>query len=103
MQVHLDGIITFGTRQAPVRAMGFPHPDIPAITPLWVDVDTRRSGRLFVQSSVGPALLGRANKDIRRGFSKIASTFNSSWALVATWDKVGSFDKNGVKVRRTGR
>jgi cysteine-rich repeat protein len=95
--VHLDGIITFGTRQAPVRAMGFPHPDIPAITPLWVDVDTRRSGRLYVQSSVSEALLERVTKDIRRGFSNIASTFTSSFALVATWDKVGSFDKNGAK------
>lgn len=82
--------------------MGFPFPDIPAIVPLWVDVDTRRSGRLYVQSGAVPALLGRANKDTRRAFSKIAKKFNATWALVATWDKVGLFDKQRDKVRTTG-
>ena len=93
----MDGIITLGTRQSPVKAMGLPIPDIPAIAPLWTDVDTRGHGQLYVQSGTDLTLSERVTKDIRRAF-RTSSSFSVSWALVATWHKVGYFDKHDDKV-----
>ena len=66
------------------------------IAPYWSDVDTRpperAGGTVWYRETADPSVLSRARSEISRGFAD-HQDFNPVYALIATWDHVGYYDR----------
>ena len=75
------------------------------IAPFWADVDTRGGlGTVFFRTSTDETTLDAIKKVVlesKAGF-QFAARFNPIWALVATWEEVGYYNRKGDKVSRGG-
>lgn len=92
-----NGHITFG---APFSAwnprrfpLNFGSPG-PLIAPYWADVDTRPtgSGTVFYRETQDPLLLQRAQSELQMAFPGLSS-FNPVFLFIATWYRVGHYDR----------
>ena len=62
----------------------------------WADVDTRGTGTISYRETNNTDLLQRASSHIKRAFPTIAVSLD--YLFIATWDHVGFFDKQSMKV-----
>lgn len=62
----------------------------------WADVDTRGIGNVSYHESRDVDLLQRASDHIKRAFPTI--TFSPTYLFIATWDHVGFYDFQTIKV-----
>ena len=73
------------------------------IAPFWADVDTREGlGTVFYRNVTDQETLSQIKKIVsnsKAGF-RLAARFNPKWALIATWEEVGYYDRKGDKVSR---
>ena len=71
------------------------------IAPFWADVDTRDGhGTVFFRSTTNLTTLALI-KDVvsnSQAGADLAARFNPKWALVATWEEVGYYDRKGDMV-----
>ena len=73
------------------------------IAPFWADVDTRGGlGTVFFRTSTDATTLATIKQVIlaSKAAFQLAPHFNPKWALVATWEEVGYYDRKGDKVSR---
>ena len=74
------------------------------IAPFWADVDTRELlGTVFYRNVTDQVTLLRIKNIVsnsKAGFL-LAVRFNPKWALIATWEEVGYYDRKGDKVSRS--
>ena len=71
------------------------------IAAFWGDVDTRGTGTVWYQRSTDNALLNRASMDIRNAFpAQVAAGFTATDLFIATWDRVGYFNRRTDLVSR---
>lgn len=59
---------------------------------MYSNVDIRATGNIYYRETKEPALLDRATRDINRHFSD-GQNFQAQSLFIATWDKVGRFDR----------
>ena len=73
------------------------------IAPFWADVDTREGlGMVFYRNVTEQETLSDIKKIVsnsKAGF-RLAARFNPKWALIATWEEVGYYDRKGDKVSK---
>ena len=70
------------------------------IAPYWSDVYIRRTGNIYYRQTTDPSLLARANSEIRTAFPQSSNIFS---LLIATWNKVGYYDRHTDKVKSVYR
>ncbi|XP_068110862.1 nidogen-2 [Hyperolius riggenbachi] len=71
---------------------GFPT-DFPAIAPFLSDIDTsNRKGNIYYRQDTSPEILSTAARHVERGFPQAA--FSPTNVFLATWDKVGPYEKD---------
>ena len=75
----------------PIRA------DSKMIAPYWADVDTSGIGNVTYRMTTDAELLQRADDHIRRAFP--TKTFSSNYLFIATWDHVGFYLSQTIKVQ----
>ena len=63
------------------------------ICPFWSDLDQTVSGTTYYRSVSSSSHI---DNEIRRYFS-YARNFTTKWALIATWEKVGYYDRHADK------
>ena len=63
----------------------------------WADVDTRGTGNVSYRESRDTDLLQRTSGYIKRAFPTL--TFSPTYIFIATWDHVGFFDSQTIKVQ----
>ena len=95
IQVSSHGYVTFNGRSAYLTPVSFPfdNPLLSVICPFWANVDQRISGTTYYRSISSSSQI---DTEIRRYFS-YAKDFTTTWALVATWDKVGYYNRHADK------
>ena len=64
------------------------------ICPFWANVDQSVSGTTYYRSISSSS---QVDKEIRKYFS-YANNFTTRWALIATWERVGYYNKHADKV-----
>ncbi|XP_043553580.1 uncharacterized protein nid2a isoform X5 [Chiloscyllium plagiosum] len=70
---------------------GFPT-DFPVIAPFLSDIDTSNDrGRIYYRQDDSSDVLGRAGREIRRGFPQ--SSFTPTNAFIATWENVAPYEE----------
>ena len=73
------------------------------IAPFWADVDTREGlGTVFYRNVTDQDTLSQIKKIVsnsKAGF-RMTARFIPKWAVIATWEEVGYYDRNGDKVSR---
>ena len=73
------------------------------IAPFWADVDTREGlGTVFYRNVTDQDTLSDIKNIVsnsKAGF-RFTARFNPKWALVATWEEVGYYNRKGNKVSR---
>lgn len=89
--VNDNGLLSFLTEVPAFFNAQFPL-TYPIIAPLYSDVDTRGTGRIYYRESRAADLLDRAARDIHRHFSQ-SSNFQPISVFIATWDGVGHYEK----------
>ena len=76
------------------------------IAPFWADVDTRDGlGTVFYRSVADQETLSQIKNIVsnsKAGY-RLAARFNPKWALIATWEEVGYYERKGDKVSRTSQ
>ena len=98
MKVNDNGVISFNSRYNVRTPLSLPLSGIyRIIAPYWADVDTRGGGRIFYRQTTDSNLLAKAADEIRRGFP-MSQNVSLSNLLIATWDAVGYYYRNGDKV-----
>ena len=98
MKVNDNGVISFNSRYNVRTPLSLPLSGIyRIIAPYWADVDTRGGGRIFYRQTSDSNLLTKAADEIRRGFP-MSQNVSLSNLLIATWDAVGYYYRNGDKV-----
>ena len=73
------------------------------IAPFWADVDTRNEhGTVFFRSTTDQETLKSIRNIVSssQAGSDLVARFNPKWALVATWEEVGYYDRKGDMVSR---
>ncbi|XP_023223735.1 nidogen-1-like [Centruroides sculpturatus] len=90
-QVNDNGLLSFLTEVPAFFNAQFPL-TYPIIAPLYSDVDTRGTGRIYYRETRAADLLERASRDIHRHFSQ-SSNFQPISIFIATWDGVGHYEK----------
>ncbi|XP_067119899.1 nidogen [Centruroides vittatus] len=89
--VNDNGLLSFLTEVPAFFNAQFPL-TYPIIAPLYSDVDTRGTGRIYYRETRAADLLERASRDIHRHFSQ-SSNFQPISIFIATWDGVGHYEK----------
>ena len=69
------------------------------VAPFWADADTRMAGDVWYRQSTAQMLLDRANMQIRNAFP-LQPQFTATHLIIATWDRVGYFDRKSDKVHK---
>ena len=73
------------------------------IAPFWADVDTRNEhGTVFFRGATDQETLKSIRNIVSssQAGSDLVAIFNPKWALVATWEEVGYYDRQGDMVSR---
>ncbi len=91
-----NGLISFLTEIPSFFNVQFPL-EYPLVAALYSDVDCRSGGTVWYRASTDPALLRKAADKVKAAFQVVA--FAPTEAFVATWDKVGHFERKSEKVR----
>ena len=111
VQINNNGLLSFETpvpdytpRDFPIKAEDSVRGvGVAFIAPFWADVDTRDGhGTVFFRSTTSDTTLALI-KDVvssSRAGADLAARFNPKWALVATWEEVGYYEKKGDMVSR---
>lgn len=92
-QVSTNGVLSFKR-----AILTYHHTDLSEqrektiIAPFWADVDTSKGGEVWYRVSKHPSDLKYATKNVRLSFQENIN-FESKWALVATWHKVGYYGR----------
>ena len=97
MQVNDNGILSFNFFYNPRTPLSLPLRE-KIIAPYWADVDTREVGKIFYRQSSDPDLLTKAANDISKAFP-MSQNVTVTNLMIATWDAVGYYFRNGDKVR----
>ncbi|XP_060685148.1 uncharacterized protein nid2a isoform X3 [Hemiscyllium ocellatum] len=80
---------------------GFPT-DFPVIAPFLSDIDTSNDrGRIYYRQDDSSDVLGRAGREIRRGFPQ--SSFTPTNAFIATWENVAAYEEVSRSVASSDR
>uniref|UniRef100_A0AAY4D7M0 NIDO domain-containing protein n=1 Tax=Denticeps clupeoides TaxID=299321 RepID=A0AAY4D7M0_9TELE len=88
--VNNNGHLTFNTASGAFRPDWFPSSPVrDIIAPFWTDIDTRQNGNVYYQQYTSGDVLQAATLNINQYFPNV--TFNASWVLVATWDRVAYY------------
>ena len=97
VQIRENGVISFGGRNDVRGPLSFPRS---VIAPYWADVDIRGRGigDIYYRQTTDPSLLARATSEIRTAFSNSQSLTIQN-LLIATWYKVGYYNRRSDKVR----
>ena len=112
MQINNNGLLSFegpvtsySSQPFPIAASQFePATKNIIIAPYWADVDTRTagSGAVWYRQTANSTLLGRARQEVteilRLFPEKDVQAFNPTLLVIATWDKVGYYNRNFEKV-----
>ena len=110
-QINNNGLLSFESpvrdytpRDFPLRAEDSVRGvGVAFISPFWADVDTRNGhGTVFFNSTTNRTTLALV-KDVvssSQAGVDLAARFNPKWALVATWEEVGYYDRKGDMVSR---
>ncbi|XP_054712476.1 nidogen-like [Uloborus diversus] len=93
--VNDNGLLSFLTEVPSFFNAQFPL-TYPIIAPLYSDVDTRGSGRVYYRETQAPELLERATRDIRSHFSN-AGSFQPRSLFIVTWEEVGHYNRGTDK------
>lgn len=97
IQVNTDGVLTFTNKSLPFSNDKFPiNTDYEIIAPFWADVDTTGTGDITYRKTTDANLLQRANDHVKRAFPTV--TFLPKYLFIATWDHVGFFEAQTMKV-----
>ena len=72
----------------------FKHSLLSVICPFWANVDLTASGAVYYRSVTSSFQI---DNEIRKYFID-AKTFTTKWALIATWQQVGYFERHADKV-----
>ena len=72
----------------------------PFLAAYWADIDTRpfNGGTVYYRASTEPALLQRASNHISRLFTLGRRRFRATWLFIATWERVGYYQRNTDRV-----
>jgi len=98
-QINDNGVISIDNRYNVRTPLSLPLNETnKIIAPYWADVDTRGSGQVFYRQTTDPSLLARASSEIRAAFSNSQNVTITN-LLIATWDRVGYYDRKSDKVR----
>ncbi|XP_054720525.1 nidogen-2-like [Uloborus diversus] len=93
--VNDNGFLSFLTEVPSFFNAQFPL-TYPIIAPLYSDVDTRGSGRVYYRETQASELLERATRDIRSHFSN-AGSFQPRSLFIVTWEEVGHYNRGTDK------
>ncbi|XP_077193128.1 IgGFc-binding protein-like [Paroedura picta] len=97
LYVNNNGVVSFGVRVSQYTPHPFPlDGGSPFVAPYWGDVDNTKGGDIFWRQSQDPSLLRRCTEDINRYFPEVP--FTTTWAFVATWDRVAYYGSTSSKV-----
>ena len=111
VQINNNGLLSFETPVRDYTPRDFPLKaedsvrgvGVAFIAPFWADVDTRDGhGKVFFRSTTDNPTLALI-KDVvssSQAGVDLAARFNPKWALIATWEEVGYYDKKGDMVSR---
>ena len=97
-QVISNGFISFGHPYPAYVPLLFPiYKNVSVVAPFWSDVDlTGGVGNVYyhVYTDAESRLMFRANKEL----SRLTEDFNTTWLLVATWDRVPGYHRSLTQV-----
>ncbi|XP_067318506.1 sushi, nidogen and EGF-like domain-containing protein 1 [Anolis sagrei] len=97
LYVNNNGVVSFGVNVSQFTPDPFPlDGGSPFVAPYWGDVNNLKGGDILWRQTQQPALLSRCTADINLYFPDIP--FTTTWALVATWDRVAYFGTASKKV-----
>ena len=100
MQVNNNGIISFTTGVSTFTPNPFPlRGNLQLAAPFWGDVDTRGTGRVWYReiTDLASPLMARARDQIRGAFVN-QRHFVPNSLIIATWDRVGYYNRKTDKV-----
>ena len=98
LQVNNNGVISFTRAVSDFTPEPFPLGNgLQLIAPFWGDVDTTGTGEVWYRETTNPALLQRAQREIREYFSG-QEEFVPKGIVIATWDHVGYYSSHTDKV-----
>ena len=71
---------------------------VPVIAPYWADVDTRGTGNVWYRLTTVPEIILRVRNEIAVAFPQLSTSFIAQEVVVATWDRVGYYERQTDKV-----
>ena len=71
------------------------------LAPYWADADTREGGEVWYRESVEQSDFDKAQADIRHAYPEEAANFRPRLVFIATWDRVGYYERHNDKVHTT--
>lgn len=93
--INNNGAVSFGNGVSNYSPAPFPSDiAVEVVAPLWSDVDTRTSGKVWYRTVTDGAFLKTLSTDIKTN-SLAVKSFNPTVAQVVTWDKVPAYDGKG--------
>ena len=100
-----DSVTSYSAQPFPITASQFePVTKNIIIAPYWADVDTRTagSGAVWYRQTANSTLLERARQEVIEIFLLYpeidGETYNPTTLIIATWDKVGFYNRKFDKV-----
>ncbi|XP_053547103.1 sushi, nidogen and EGF-like domain-containing protein 1 [Bombina bombina] len=94
--VNNNGVISFSTPVSQYTPDAFPLKNGTFVTPFWGDVDNDLAGLVYFRESTDSNLMERISKDMDKHLPNLH--YLSTWAFVATWDKVAYYGSASKKV-----
>ena len=94
-----NGDISFNEALSGYTPDQFPLVDsVPVIAPYWADVDTRGTGSVLYRLTTDPEIILRVRNEIAVAFPQLSTSFIAQEVVVATWDRVGYYERQTDKV-----
>ena len=94
-----NGDISFTEALSGYTPERFPlNNSVPVIAPYWADVDTRGTGNVWYRLTTVPEIILRVRNEIAVAFPQLSTSFIAQEVVVATWDRVGYYERQTDKV-----
>ncbi|KAM4650811.1 alpha-tectorin-like [Discoglossus pictus] len=97
LYVNNNGVISFNKAVSQYTPDPFPLTDGETfVTPFWGDADIDLGGMVYFRETTDKVLLERMTNDLAKHLPELH--FTSTWAFIATWDKVAYYGSASKKV-----